>query len=138
MAELLIKSSPHWMDSLSQSEVAKMTKEQLQSYNARSQIGDIIVVRPDSWEWGKEECPPNFVVVKLKGVKEEDVKHYEQPLMDTTDPQKPIMLKVRKHAIDTATVDSCKVELAGAKEISQATFDTKLITKTAVIAEVEK
>ena len=62
MAELLVKMVDAWGDD-----------------KARSMKGDIIVVRPDGWKWGNEECPPRFVVVKLKGVKEEDVKHYEQP-----------------------------------------------------------
>ena len=115
MAELLIKMVDAWGDDKS-----------------RSMKGDIIVVRPDGWKWGREECPPRFVVVKLKGVKEADVKHYEQPLMDTKDPEKPVMLKRRKYAIDTQTVDTCAVELGGAKEVLRATFDSKLITKTAV------
>jgi hypothetical protein len=137
MAELLVKANKHWMDDLKQEDLDKMTKEQLQSYNARSQIGDIIVVRPDGWQWGKEECPPNFVVVKLPGVKEEDVKHYEQPLMDTTDPKNTIMLKVRKYATTPTIVDSCKVELSGTKEVVKATFDSALVTKTAVTAEIK-
>jgi len=115
MAELLIKNVDAWGDDKS-----------------RSMKGDIIVVRPDGWVWGKEECPPRFVVVKLKGVKVDDVKHYEQPLMDTKDPEKPVMLKRRKYAIDTATVDNCAVELGGAKEVLKTTFDSNLITKTAV------
>ncbi len=97
---------------------------------SRSMKGDIIVVKPDGWKWGKEERPPRFVVIKLVGVKAEDVKHYERPLMDTKDPENPVMLKRRKHAIDIATVDSCSIELGGAKEIPKATFDANLITKT--------
>ena len=119
MAELLIKAVDAWGN-----------------LPSRSMKGDIIVVRPDGWKWGNEECPPRFVVVKLKGVKVDDVKHYEQSLMDTKDPEKPVMLKVRKYAIDTATVDTCAVELGGAKEIVKEVFDTKLITKTTVTAEV--
>ncbi len=129
-AELLIKANSHWMDGLSQSDIDNMTPSEKQSYDARSQKGDIIVVRPDGWKWGKEERPPRFVVVKLKGVKEADVKHYEQTLMDNSDPEKPVMLKCRKYAVDTLTVDSCVSEVGGAKEIAKEIFDTKLITKT--------
>ena len=46
---------------------------------------------------------------------------------------KTTMLKRRKHAIDTATVDTCAVELGGAKEVAKSTFDNKLITKTAEV-----
>jgi hypothetical protein len=38
-------------------------------------LGDIIVVRPDGWVWGKEESLPSFWVVK---VKEKDVSYLEQ------------------------------------------------------------
>lgn len=80
--------------------------------------GDILVVRPDGWEWGKCECPPDFVVVKLKGVKEEDVKHYEQSLVDTTNPEKPVVVKQQKYSIDIATVDDCAKEIGGKKEVN--------------------
>lgn len=131
MAELLIKAKEPWNNDI---DTPKMTKDELVAFNARSRKGDIIVVRPDGWKWGSEECPPRFVVVKLKGVAVEDVKHYEQPLMDNSNP--PVMLKRRKYAIDVATVDTCAVEIGGVKEVVKATFDTKLITKTAVTAEV--
>ena len=47
--------------------------------------GDVIVVRPDGWEWGKEECLPRYIVVKLPGVKEVDAKKYEEQLTETKD-----------------------------------------------------
>jgi hypothetical protein len=112
-AELLVKAVDAWGND-----------------ETRSRKGDIIVVRPDGWKWGREECPPRFVVVKLKGVDIKDVKHYEQPLMDKTNPEKPVMLKRRQYAIDALTVDTCSTELGGAKEISFATFNTKLTDKS--------
>jgi len=91
MAKLLIRAQAHYLDKLTQEEVDKMTKEERQSYDARSQIGDIIVVRPDGWVWGKEECLPNFVVVKIPD-KAEDVKYLEESLMQ--DEVVPVILKV--------------------------------------------
>jgi hypothetical protein len=41
MAELLIRAKGHWMDKLTQEEVDKMSVSERQSYEARSQIGDI-------------------------------------------------------------------------------------------------
>lgn len=119
------------MDVWDATKIASLTPEQLQSYNARTQIGDIIIVRGDGWAWGREECLPNFIVVKLPNLTEAEVKHYEQSLIDTADPQKPIMLKVRKYATTPTIVDSCKTELSGAKEVVKATFESALITKTA-------
>lgn len=126
MAELLVKAQEPWNNDI---DTSKMSKEELIAWNARSRKGDIIVVRPDGWKWGRCECPPDFVVVKLPNVKAEDVAHYEQSLYDTTIPEKPVMLKVRKHAIDIATVNTCANEIGGAKEVPKAMFDTKLITK---------
>ena len=97
-----------------------------------SSKGDIIIVKPDGWKWGKCECPPEYVVVKLPNVKPDDIKHYEQTLQSEPDIEgKTTLLKRRKYAIDTVTVDTCASEIGGVKEISKATFDTKLITKVA-------
>ena len=96
------------MDSLTQAEVDKMTPQEKQSYEARSQIGDIIVVRPDGWQWGKEECLPNYVVIKIPDLKIEDAKKYEESLQDTTDKEKPILLKVRKYQIPKTVIDNAK------------------------------
>lgn len=132
MAELLVKAKPHWQDSIKQAEINKMSEGERASYNARSQIGDIIVVRPDGWPWGKCECLPDFVIIKLPNVKAEDIKHYEQPLMDTTDPRNPVVLKRRKHAVDIGTVEDCIKEVGGIKEVAKLVFDGKLIVKTSV------
>ena len=124
MAELLIKAQESWNND---ADTSKMSKDELVAFNARSRKGDIIVVRPDGWKWGREECPPRFVVVKLKGVDVKDVKQYEEPLMSKD--EKPVMLKRRKYAIPTTMVDNCFLEIGGAKEIQKSVFDTDLITK---------
>jgi len=59
---------------LKQDDIDKLSVEKKQSYDARSQKGDIIVVKPDGWKWGKEECPPRFVVIKVPEIKYEDAK----------------------------------------------------------------
>jgi len=101
-----------------------------------SHKGDIIIVKPDGWKWGKCECPPEYVVVKLSNVKVDDVKHYEQTLMvddgvDASGLTKQRIEKRRKYAIDTDTVDTCISEVGGVKEISKEVFDTKLTAKVA-------
>jgi len=90
-AELLVKAEESWNNN---ADTSKMTKEELTTWNARSRKGDIIVVRPDGWSWGKEECPPKFVVVKMPNVKVDDVKHYEQSLIDNTIPAPVTLIKV--------------------------------------------
>jgi len=101
MAEILIRAKPHWMDDFTQKQINALTDEQKISREARIQIGDIVVVRPDGWVWGAEECLPTFIVVKLPGVSVETVKLWEEALYDMTDPEKPVMLKARKYKIPT-------------------------------------
>lgn len=79
-AEFLVRAKGHWMDNYNYEQIDNLTSEQYVQFNARTQTGDIVVVRPDGWEWGREECLPNFIVIKIPGVAIEDGKKYEQPL----------------------------------------------------------
>jgi hypothetical protein len=92
VAELLVKASPHWMDKLTQEDVDKMSVSEKQSYDARSQKGDIIVVSPDDWQWGDEECLPRFEVVKkdipfdkAKELERSDYERYLSPAVTIQD-----------------------------------------------------
>ena len=121
MAELLVRVKSHYLDDLSPEEVAKMTKEQLQSYNARSQIGDIIVVRPDGWEWGRCECLPDYLVLKTKETYEV-AKKYEgslsEQVLDKDGKTQSIMLKVRKYNISLAEVSKKSLEVKDFEDIT--------------------
>lgn len=103
MAELLIRASGHWLDSKTPEEVNAMSERDRDGYNARTQIGDIICVRPDGWEWGKEECLPTFIVVRLPQYNVDDAKHFEYTLAEEhTDAQGRLthrLLKRRKYRI---------------------------------------
>jgi len=132
-AEFLVKAKPHWMDSFAQEDIDKLTSEEKQSYGARSQIGDIIIVRSDGWKWGKEECLPNFIVVKIPDLKLGDAKKYEEPLLDLTDPKNLIMLRHRKHQISSMVVENAKQLSQTAISIPRAqkdTFISNIIIKT--------
>lgn len=111
MAELLVRASGHWLDSKTQAQVDAMSAGDRQSYNARSQVGDIIVVKPDGWVWGLEECLPTFIVVKLPGVSEEESKYYEQGLIDNTNPEHPVLLKRRKYQVPSDIIQT-QIDLA--------------------------
>jgi hypothetical protein len=111
MAELLVRAKSHYLDKLSPEEVAKMTKEQLQSYNARSQIGDVIVVRPDGWE---------YIVVRTKETLEE-AKKYEESLSEQTEIDGKVeskMLKVRKYNISLAEVSKKSLEVKDLEKLT--------------------
>lgn len=98
MAELLVRAKKHWMDDLTAEQVDKLPIDEKESYNARCQIGDIIVVKPDGWEWGREECLPTFLVIKLPGVNVSDVEHLTQPL--NGDVEKDFSRRINKEEWD--------------------------------------
>jgi hypothetical protein len=131
MSELLIRAKAHYLDSLTQAEVDKMSKEQRQSYEARSQVGDIIVVRPDGHKWGKCECLPEYLVVKIPD-SFEDAKYLEESLSDTTDREKPVLLKVRKHSLAISEVSAKSLEVKDLDEITPVS-----ISKTNISAKVK-
>ena len=73
----------------------------------RSRLGDIIVVRPDGHVWGKEECLPRFIVVKITNLSYDDAKHLEESLMvddglDEHGIMKKKMAKVRKWQVPSS------------------------------------
>ena len=75
MCELLVRAKGHWLDDKTQAEVDAMDETQKEHYYARSQKGDIIVIAPDGHPWGKGERLPDFVVIKIPGVKVKKFKH---------------------------------------------------------------
>lgn len=70
--------------------------------------GDIVDVRPDGFEWGKEEAPPKFTIVKCPGMAVADVISYMQPHTQKTKTQdkkgnfieETITLKRRQYSVD--------------------------------------
>ena len=48
--------------------------------------GDMVYIAPDGHEWGSEEGPPNFYLIKIPDVPVENVMKYRQ---ETHDPDNP-------------------------------------------------
>jgi hypothetical protein len=144
MAELLVKASGHWMDKLTQADVDKMDESELRSYKARSQKGDVVVVRPDGWPWGKEECLPNFIVVKVPDMTDAEAKAYESPLTETViekdkdgkDVETARMVRFRKHAMPKADIDTQVSIETTAVSLAKANLVSKIITKTGAASEI--
>jgi len=136
MAELLIRASKHWLDDHTQEQVDAMPQNEKESYNARCQIGDIVVVRPDGWKWGKEECLPTFVVVKVPDLAIEDANKYEESLMDRTDPNNAKMIRFRKNALAQADVLSAVSAKTDSIQLSKSFILTKVMVKTGSVLEV--
>ena len=101
MCEVLIQARGHWQDGWNQAKVDALSDGDKKSHNARIQLGDIVVVKPDGWVWGREETLPRYIVIKAPGVAVEDVAHLTEHLMDTTDsdPDKHFIKKKRKYQI---------------------------------------
>ena len=101
MAEFLIQAKSHWMEDMTPQEINALPEKMVKARNARVQIGDIVVVRPDGWIWGNEENLPRYFVIKAPGVPVEDVEHLMYPLMDDAIPDgtKHVMLKRKKYQI---------------------------------------
>ena len=109
MAEILIQAKGHWMDNFTQWQIDALDDVSKKSRNARIQLGDIVVVAPDGGPqgngWGKEECLPNYLVVKLPQLTVEQVEHFTQPLLGEPDAKgnRPT-LKKRKYKIPSQWV----------------------------------
>lgn len=155
MAELLVRNKPHWMDSLTQAEVDALPSGAYDSYLSRCQPGDIVVVRPDGWQWGGEECLPNFVVVKLAGVSEADAKIYESPITEELPPDasgrppRQKMIRFREYTMpaavgitppgrpgDAGNEDLFVEESPSVLSLDPADLSTVLIQKTGDPSEV--
>ena len=112
MAELLIKAQDPW----------RVT-------DTGTRKGDIIVVCPDGWKWGREECLPHFVVVKTEETFEE-AKKYEDSLTEEKDGEM-VVLKVRKHHVPTDEVDARSEEVRDFTEIRAVSLRSSILEKKA-------
>ena len=127
MAQFLIKAQEPWNNDLPTAPPE------------RSRLGDIIVVRPDSHVWGREECLPRFIVVKITNMTYDDAKHLEESLMvdDGVDEEgnpKKKMGKVRKWQVPQAYMTKAISDRTSFIEITltnkQQQFLQNLIEKT--------
>ena len=88
--------------------------------------GHVVAARPDGWCWGKEECLPRFVILKVSG-KPEDFAEYLQPetkaVVDGAGKPHQILSAYRQVSVDGKTVDSCVAE-KGVGLISKSDLDS--------------
>jgi hypothetical protein len=69
--------------------------------------GDVVVVMPDGWPWGRLEGPPKFVIVKIPGMSVEAAQKYIDSEKDISIPENPRTLTRRKYKfhIDDITLE---------------------------------
>jgi hypothetical protein len=104
--------------------------------------GDVIAVRPDGWSWGKEECLPRYIVIKLTGIDVETSKKYEEPLteqvekvMDGKTTTTSEIVRLRKYNIGSSIVDSIKFTAKSSYDVPAkilSSFTTGITEKTLV------
>jgi hypothetical protein len=134
MAELLVQARGHWMDNFTQAQIDALDDNAKASRDARIQLGDIVVVRPDGWQWGNEENLPRYIIVKIPQLSVDDVSYLVEQLIDKTNPDKPIILKKRKWKVPNVYMQQAL--LSGKSEITitlsqqKLNFINNLIEKT--------
>ena len=117
-------------------------------FDTGAKKGDIIVVRPDGWKWGKEECLPNYIVVKIPDIKYDDAKVYEQPLyktktvtIDSKSVEQEVLVKKRKYNIDALKVEQSitaesSVLSVASKDVSSLTITEKILPEKVIDEEI--
>lgn len=120
-AELLVRARPHWMET---ADTTGWSKDQLKEKNTVTTKGSPIVVKPDGWKWGKKECPPNFIIIKLPGVTVEKCLKYIESLRDTTlSTLESQTKKERKYIIRESLIDSTLDKQLESKTYTEEEFD---------------
>jgi len=114
-AELLVKAKPSW--------------------NGKGkEVGDVVVVRPNGHVWGKSECLPSYIVIKIPDLSYEDAKKYEEGIYEKYIGERGIekvrRVKNRKYKIKKTTVDSIKLT-------GNSKFDVKKEDKDLFISNIK-
>lgn len=100
--ELLVQSQKFWQRSEPIPEgTTQDTIAWLRDMWHQTHRGEIIVIKPDGWQWGKLESPPRFIVIKIPGDSVAQAMKYTQGLVDSllfdrTIPQQPDTVDVKE------------------------------------------
>jgi hypothetical protein len=124
MAELLVKLRHQWMEDIKRGDWKKHQITQ-EKFDRRSEPGDIVVVRPDGWKWGKREGPPGFVVIKCPELSIEDAKKLEECLCKTVG-EESILMKRRKYKLDSAKVSAAVLTPKGILTLNAVTLKSEI------------
>jgi|LGOV01.1.fsa_nt_gb hypothetical protein len=131
--EFLVKAQANWMEDVPQEEKDKWTEKQIEKYERRTIIGDIIVVKPNNWKWGKEECLPRFIILKISDMREEEAIKYIEPLTEITGIIEK-KLKRRKYHIPATRVEEAKI-LGGIMNLTKSVFIGEVTEKEKTIGK---
>lgn len=91
--------------------------------------GDPVVVKPDGWGWGREECPPKFIVLKVPELSVEDGRQYvvseTQTVVDPEMGEREEVTRRRRYGIDISGLEHGAV-------LKRGDFNKRVTDKTKV------
>ena len=82
MAEILIRAYNSWMEAVPQATKDKWSVAMWAKYNRRRRKGNPIVIKSNGWKWGKKECLPRYVILRVDMSMEEAKKYVEKGYED--------------------------------------------------------
>ena len=125
MAQLLVRTKNHWLDEVPKLIQLTWSQAEIDKYNRRSIRGDIIVVKDDDHIWGRREGLPDYVVVKISGLKVVDAKKFEDSLIINE-----VTIRNRKYKIPEATLNEAMISDGVFEFSDEASFDSIVIDKS--------
>lgn len=98
--------------------------------------GDVIVVCPDDWSWGKEEInSEQYTIIKMPGVAVEEVEHLlaPEPQVDARNPSKTVQRRMWKIDLDNPVVLKGELSL---KDVEAAAVQKLSVADPVVIGDI--
>lgn len=125
-AEMLVLAKTHWMQT---ADTTGWSKEQKLERQQSKTKGHVETVKPDKADWGKKECLPSYIIVKLPGVPVDSLKKYLEETIDSTvigdDKRFPLLLE-RAYKIDELFVDFVITNLEGVVTITNTVLKNNI------------
>ena len=121
MAEILIRAHNSWMEDVPQEEKDRWDDNMWAKYNRRRRKGNPISVRPDGAKYGKKECPPRYIIVKMPGVRVEDARQYIEKVVDGEE-----VKFIRRWNFDHILIDAAISTTQGVIETNKTNFEANL------------
>lgn len=93
----------------------------------RGEVGGIVAVRPDGHQWGKKECYPDFVVIKVPTLTYKDAQKYEGALWDITVSTAPVLKNKYRYWV---TKTPALLEYVNTNQLSAYTTTNTIMVQT--------
>jgi len=128
MAEILIRAYNSWMEAVPQATKDKWSVAMWAKYNRRRRKGNPIVIKSNGWKWGKKECLPRYVILRVDMSMEEAKKYVEKGYEDKDETQ--ITKYNRKYSFDVNELNVAVLTETPILTKSKFEFEEKIIDLT--------